>query len=90
MHVHIEDRLDQMHDMLGQVLQYVKEMQMPVVPAANKEKPITTRELCEFLGISEPSLIRMRKKGLPWFSPGGTSVRFYLSAVTKFLDKKPK
>ncbi|HEV8505442.1 MAG TPA: excisionase family DNA-binding protein [Chitinophagaceae bacterium] len=60
-------------------------------PESANEKPITSRELCEYLGISEPTLIRMKKKGqVPFFSPGGTAVRYYLSAVMKALEKKPK
>ena len=60
-------------------------------PLSVKEKPINTKELCEYFGISEPTVIRMKKKGqIPWFSPGGTSVRYYLSQVIKALEKKSK
>ncbi len=54
------------------------------------EKLLTTRELCEFLGISEPTLISRKKKNqIPYLLIGG-SVRFDKAAVIKALEKKSK
>ena len=73
----IFDRLDDIEEKLDQR-----------APSANSIKPITTAELCEHLGLTEPTIIRMRKKNLiPWFSPGGRAVRYNLADVLKALEK---
>ena len=56
------------------------------------EKPVTTKELCSFLGITEPTVIRWRKKGKIPFIQIGSAIRFNLSAVVQALEvtKKPK
>ena len=52
------------------------------------EQPVTTNELCEFLRISEPTLIRLKKKRkIPFIEIGG-SVRYDKAAVVKALEKK--
>ena len=51
------------------------------------EKPITTAELCEFLGITEPTVIRLRKRGkIPFLQIGG-SIRYNKSNVVQALEK---
>ncbi|HEV8079548.1 MAG TPA: helix-turn-helix domain-containing protein [Chitinophagaceae bacterium] len=51
------------------------------------EQPITTRELCDFFRITEPTLIRLKKKGkIPFIEIGG-SIRFDKAAVIKALEK---
>jgi excisionase family DNA binding protein len=52
------------------------------------DKPITTRELCEYLGITEPTVIRWRKKGKIPFLQIGSAIRFDKQAVVKALEKK--
>lgn len=51
------------------------------------EKPITTKELCDFLNISEPTIIRWRKKGKIPFLQVGSSLRFSKASVIKALEK---
>ena len=51
------------------------------------EKPITTEELCEFLGLSRPTIIRMKKKGKIPFLQIGASIRFDKITVLKALEK---
>lgn len=52
------------------------------------ENPITGKELCKYLGISEPTLIRWRKKGkIPFLRVGGV-LRYDKAAVSKALEKK--
>jgi excisionase family DNA binding protein len=54
----------------------------------NFEKPITTKELCAFLAITEPTVIRWKKKGkIPYFRIG-SAIRFNLKDVLKALEKK--
>ena len=54
------------------------------------EKPISSKELCEFLNISEPTLIRWRKKAkIPYIQVGNT-IRFDKAAVVKALEKNSR
>jgi excisionase family DNA binding protein len=51
------------------------------------EKPITTKELCEYLNITEPTVIRWKKKGkIPYFRIG-SAIRYNLKDVLKSLEK---
>jgi excisionase family DNA binding protein len=54
------------------------------------EQPVTTKQLCEFLGITEPTVIRWRKKGKIPFMQIGSAVRFNLPAVISALEVKRK
>ncbi len=82
-------------------LELLKEMMRQVVQeeiakskgndnSAELQKPITTKQLCDHLGITEPTVIRWRKKGkIPFFTIG-SAVRFNLAKVLETLDKKKK
>ena len=60
----------------------------PTVDPFNAEKPITTKELCKYLGVTEPTILRWRKKGkIPFFCIG-SAVRFRKNEVIKALEKK--
>lgn len=54
------------------------------------EKPVNTQELCEFLGITEPTLLRMRKQKRIPFIQIGSCIRFDKAAVIKALENKSK
>ena len=54
------------------------------------EQPINTKELINFLDITEPTLIRWRKKGKIPFMQIGSAVRFNLPAVVAALEVKKK
>jgi excisionase family DNA binding protein len=50
-------------------------------------KPINTKQLCEYLGVTEPTIIKWREKGkIPFFTVG-SSVRFNLEKVIEALSK---
>jgi excisionase family DNA binding protein len=51
------------------------------------DKLITEAELCKFLGVSAPTLIRWRKKRKIPFIRIGTCVRYNLVAVLKKLER---
>ena len=53
---------------------------------SKNEQPITTKQLCEFLGITEPTVIRWRKKGKIPFLQIGSSIRFNLTSVVAALE----
>jgi excisionase family DNA binding protein len=61
-----------------------------VIAIAKNEKPITTKELLQFLAISQPTLIRWRKKGkIPYLKVGGR-VLYQKSAVIASLESKTR
>jgi excisionase family DNA binding protein len=72
-------------------LERIESLLTAPLPAINNiqpiEKPITTKELCSFLNVSEPTIIRWKKKGkIPFLQIGG-SVRFCKASVIKALEK---
>jgi excisionase family DNA binding protein len=58
-----------------------------LLPVVNT-KPITASELCRYLNISLPSLIRWRKKGRVPFLQIGGSIRYDRAAVVAALESK--
>lgn len=56
----------------------------------NNEKPITTKELCSFLDLSEPTIIRWRAKGKIPFFQIGSAVRYNKNEVLEALRKEAK
>ena len=52
----------------------------------NSTKPVTTQELCKFLGVSVPTVIRWRKKEVIPFYTIGSAVRYDLQKVVKALE----
>ena len=53
----------------------------------NNEKPITQKELCAYLGVTQQTVIRWKKKKkIPFFTIG-TAIRFDLQDVLKSLGK---
>lgn len=58
--------------------------------SSKNEQPITTKQLCDFLGITEPTVIRWRKKGKIPFLQIGSSIRFNLTSVITALEVSKK
>ncbi|MGN6297935.1 MAG: helix-turn-helix domain-containing protein [Ginsengibacter sp.] len=56
----------------------------------NNEKPITTKELCKFLNVTELTLHRWRNKGKIPFFQIGSAVRYNKNEVLEALRKKAK
>jgi excisionase family DNA binding protein len=50
------------------------------------ERLSTQKEICTFLGITEPTLIAWRKKGKVPFKRLGSSVRYNINDVTEALE----
>ena len=61
----------------------------PHLPHA-AEKPVDTKEICSFLNITTPTLIRYRKKGKIPFMRIGAKVMFNKTEVLKALEKNKK
>jgi len=55
--------------------------------SGTNDKPVTQSELCEFLGVTEPTILHLRKKGKIPFFLVGTAVRFLLPQVLSALEK---
>ena len=49
-------------------------------------KPINQRELCTFLGLSEPTIIRYRHKGKIPFMQIGSAIRYDVNSVIEALE----
>ena len=84
-------------NILGQLEDYfrklIREEVAAVLPQGeitiqkNKERPVDTKQLCDYLGVTEPTIRRWKKKGkIPFFTVG-SAVRFHLDAVIKSLEK---
>lgn len=54
------------------------------------EQPVNTKEICSFLDVTEPTLIRWRKKGKIPFLQVGSRILYQKSAVIKALESKRK
>jgi excisionase family DNA binding protein len=81
----IVERLERMEKMLAElVINAVK----PVTAALNQNIVVTTKQLCKYLDITQPTVIRYRKKGRIPFFYIGSAVRFNLHDVIKSLEKK--
>jgi len=56
------------------------------ISKSNNEELVTTKQLCEYLGLTEPTIIRWRLKGKIPFFKIGTSIRFSLSNVKAAIE----
>lgn len=64
---------------------------LPYIDTDKKElnaPPLSVKELCTFLGVTEPTIIRWRKKGKIPFMQVGSRVLFDRVAVLKALEVK--
>lgn len=81
---------DDLKGQLDRIESLLSNTSLGYTPERIIEQPITTDELCAFLRISEPTLIRLKKKSkIPFLEIGG-SIRFDKAAVLKALEKKDK
>jgi len=54
-----------------------------------KDEILTREELSKLLKVTERTIDRLRKEGLPWFKVG-VNVRFNKEKVLKWLEQKNK
>lgn len=78
-------------DLIDEIKKAVRdEIASGITPGDNRQsndKPITTKELCTYLGISEPTIIRWRKNKKIPFMQMGSNIRYKLNDVIKALEK---
>lgn len=75
-------------DLLSLVKQAVREEINGNISTEKKsvnEPPVTTKQLCKYLGISEPTAIRWRQKGKIPFFQIGSAVRYDKNEVMEAL-----
>ena len=53
-------------------------------------KPVNQKELCAFLGLSEPTVIRWRKKGVIPSMKIGSAIRYDVNKVIEALEVRDK
>ena len=78
----IEDLQALIIDCINTCLKYNKQ------PPAPSDQPVSTKDLCAFLNITEPTLIRWRKKGRIPFLQIGSRVLYQKSAVISAIQSK--
>lgn len=88
----MDNPFEQLHERLASIESMLLNLQNGsnnlTAPSTSKEKPISIKELCEHLNITEPTALRWRKKGkIPFFTIGA-AVRFNLSEVLIALAGK--
>lgn len=67
---------------------YFEKHNQPTPENGTNEQPISTKQLCDFLGICEPTAIRWRRKGKIPFLKIGTRILYQKSAVLAALENK--
>lgn len=54
-----------------------------------EDKILTREELAKFLKVTERTIDRLRKEGMPWYKVG-VNVRFNKEKVLQWLEEKSK
>ena len=80
---------NQLLDMFRQVVREELAASAQVQPERNSDndKPISTKQLCAHLNLTEPTVRRLRQKGKIPYIAAGSAVRFDLQKVKKALGK---
>lgn len=73
-------------DRLERIEYRLSELNIP--EQGTTEKPITRKELCQFLGITEPTVIRWERKGKIPCLHIGSAVRYDKAKVLQALEHK--
>ena len=92
MQLHFEDLPSAVSDILTQVKEINQRIKEGAVGTSNtqQEHPIDTKELCKRLAITEPTVIRWRKKGKIPYLTIGSSIRYDWNAVLTALQAQKK
>lgn len=78
--------LDERMSRIEEVLNQIKDAFQKPEPVSN-ERPVTQKELCNYLNVSEQTLIRWKnKKKIPFIQVGNVP-RYMLKDVLKALKK---
>lgn len=78
----------ELQDIIKQAVKEALELSAPAKQTLEAPTPpITTKELCTFLNVTEPTIIRWKQKGKIPFYNIGSAVRFDLKKVLAALEK---
>jgi len=79
----------EVRQLFRQELETYFENRTKILPGTiENEQPINTKELCNFLDITEPTLIRWRNKGKIPFLKIGSRILYQKGAVLAALENK--
>jgi excisionase family DNA binding protein len=86
---------DDLPNAVSDILTQVREINQrikdgEILPLPEQENPIDTKELCKRLAITEPTVIRWRKKGKIPYMTIGSSIRYDWNAVLTALQAQKK
>jgi len=84
---------ESMPQAIGEILNrlvYLEQLVQTKHSVGSIKPPISTKELCKFLNISEPTAIRLRHKRIIPYYTIGTAVRYDIDKVIQALEKKKK
>src|SRR5690606_11936464 len=74
----------------SELISFFGDQKSSPVDAKQISKPITQKELCDYLSITEPTVIRWRNKGKIPFMKIGSAIRYDINAVTAALEANNK
>lgn len=71
-------------------LEQIEQILTTKSPESTLKPPICTKELCKFLGVTQPTISRYMKKGvIPYFTIG-SAIRFDLDKVIAALENRKR
>ena len=79
---------EQLEEIIKKAVKEAMGSSVPAMPVPEAPTPsLTTKQLCEFLNVSSPTIIRWKQKGkIPYYNIG-SAVRFDLKKVLAALEK---
>lgn len=75
---------EQQKQIIKELAQELCELNMEAIKVASRFQCVTKKKLAELLNVSENSIMRLRKQGLPYFS-FGKIVRYNLNDVQEWM-----
>jgi hypothetical protein len=88
--VSTEITFDSLPHAIGDILSRLERIEMILVNKSSEsilKEPISTKQLCNFLNVTEPTIAKYRRKGIIPFMLIGSAIRYDLSRVVAALDK---
>ncbi len=70
----------------NELIQFFGENPQEAKDPKKSSKPITQKALCAYLDVTEPTIIRWRKKGKIPFMQIGSAIRYDIDLVTAALE----
>ena len=84
------DRFQEFSGYVSSQLEDMRELLLKKDPTLAFTRPVDTKELCAFLGVTEPTIVRYRKKGVIPFMAIGSAYRYEIPKVVAALENKKR